>query len=424
MRNRRVLPSYDTSEAKADQGGYEKRRGSRQALQRRVISITIFILVAFIGRRYYSAATDLLPSSATQSEHSRKRACVSFVGDIMLANGAKDYARQAGVASALDAITNVAPIVKGCSYGIGNLEGPITRLKISHDPWERTNPAYSFQMEPTILPELLRDELGLTVLNRANNHLLDRGQQGVRDTDSYLARAGLEWFGKGVNAEEVFKPWVLESTDMRIAVTGFGPTLKSNRFMPNEAHLTEGTLPVTKDTVLVAKNLMDETLSKSAVAQKRNLRVAFVHWGENYGEVTPEMRDQARLLANVGGYNLILGSDGSHSVQPLEFIDQAASGGTMAAVLYNIGNFAFSTPGRFSAHGMAGYGSIVQLHLGLPMNLQIHCTIVDNKRVGYVPRLCSRSESRDLFQGIFDGIAYEEYETSAKVDISQIIPVK
>lgn len=143
----------------------------------------------------------------------------------------------------------------------------------------------------------------------------------MRDTNPYLA-----WFVKGISAEEILRPWVLLDTDndqsIRIVVTGFGPACRSEQFLPNCKGLIEGTLPVTSHTVRIARHLMDTALLHSDNGNDSNnksvLRVVFVHWGGNYQEVSSEMEDQAKLLAEEGGYNLILGSDGSHTVQPME----------------------------------------------------------------------------------------------------------
>lgn len=461
--------------------------GGVPALWLALLLLLVFLVTIWVGVFVKFVTTSTNSSSGNQegeNDVSGGGCLLAFVGDTMIANVGGDYAlhqyiqqQQKQKADSgdddtvdgddvyLQSFQHVAPLIQECQHGIANLEGPISPLDISHDPWERTNHAYSFGMDPHFLGKLLR-HVGITAVNRANNHLLDRGQPGIRDTDSYLARSNVPWFGKGLSAEEVLRPLLLDldmspSNVLQIAVTAFGPTRRAELSLPNQKKLWDGTLPVTREHVQLARRIMDDSTIKETnkTKKKKLLRVALVHWGENYGEVSTEMKDQARLLANEGKYDLILGSDGSHTVQSMEVIvlDETAKGASTsgaedssrsaaALVVYNIGNFVFSTPGRYSKYNTPGFGSIVQLHYSsarqqhqddFELALQIHCTLIDNLKVKYIPQLCSPEESQELFDDILQNVPYttttrrrrngEEKSASspvAVVDLSRILSFK
>ena len=124
------------------------------------------------------------------------------------------------------------------------------------------------------------------------------------------------------------------------------------------------------------------------------------------------MREQAALLLSGDEedgrhYDLIIGSDGSHTVQEFDYVyPNNGTTGPGRPVLYNIGNFLFHTPGRFGKSGALPYGTIVHVHLGRDDrpphrprfgSTELHCTVVDNRVVDYRPRICTADQAAELF---------------------------
>lgn len=66
----------------------------------------------------------------------------------------------------------------------------------------------------------LRDA-GVTDCAIANNHILDFGVSGMRDTEKALEDAGLGWFGCGENADDAAKPYFIEQNGIKIAILTF-----------------------------------------------------------------------------------------------------------------------------------------------------------------------------------------------------------
>ena len=62
---------------------------------------------------------------------------------------------------------------------------------------------------------------GVTDCTIANNHILDFGVGGLRDTQKYLAEAGVGCFGCGENDEDASKPYVIEHDGKTLAILTF-----------------------------------------------------------------------------------------------------------------------------------------------------------------------------------------------------------
>jgi poly-gamma-glutamate synthesis protein (capsule biosynthesis protein) len=151
-----------------------------------------------------------------------------------------------------------------------------------------------------------------------------------------------------------------------------------------------GSLETTPDTAA-------EGLLRAAEAGA-DFSVAFVHWGENYSDISLV---QTQQRVDLHGYDLVIGH-GAHSLQPL-----AASCSTPA--IYSLGNFIFGTTGRFSeAH--PGFGLLVYTHLtetGFD-SLEFRCIRTDNALVNFQPFACDSEESGPVFRSLHPNIQIAE----------------
>lgn len=330
--------------------------------------------------------------------------CFTLLGDTMLANLGKDYSAEylRNSSESFDAIRHK---LGKCQTVIANLEGPITNLGLQADPLQ-ARPAYSFNMDPNVVPQILMDE-GITHVNRANNHLLDRGEDGVQDTDRYLKQSGMPYFGCGRSTEEAAEPLILNMSGISIGITGYSD-LYDRGVLPDPIEEWTGVLPVTIEHVGVGRRALDE--------HGVDLRVAFVHWGDNYGKVSIDMIKQAHILSDIGLYDLIIGSDGSHVVQKFD-----VAGERETPVLFNVGNFIFHTPGRFSSAHALPYGAIVHVQFDPVIrrfvSIELHCTHVDNHIVKFQPQECTPLQARELFASMGEYVIHHSNTTFATIKL-------
>ena len=158
---------------------------------------------------------------------------------------------------------------------------------------------------------------GVDVWALANNHVLDYGTRGLRETLATLARAGLRVAGAGANLQEAWQPAVVVTEGRRLLVW-------------SAAHASSGTptswaADATSPGVALLPDLSRATADRllASVASRRrhgDLVVVSVHWGSNWGYDVPEeqVRFAHRLLD--GGVDVVHGHS-SHHPRPLEVYD-------------------------------------------------------------------------------------------------------
>lgn len=200
----------------------------------------------------------------------------------------------------------------------GNLELPVTT---GGTPIENT--PYVYKASPDVLPAM-RDA-GFDVMSLANNHALDQGLEGMRDTMKHLQEAGIGYMGVGENDTEAFAPLMMDAKGVKVAyigVSGFIPfaELKADRNVPGIAE----TYDTTRTVAAIQK-----------AEEEADIVVVMVHWGEDAMDTPEELqRDYARQYIDAGA-DLVIGSH-PHVLQGFE----TYKGKWIA---YSLGNFVYAS---------------------------------------------------------------------------------
>lgn len=109
---------------------------------------------------------------------------------------------------------NISPIIisllKDSEYSIANLEAPLT---LSNFPILKTGENFSSQ------PETVRSivGLGLKSVCLANNHILDYGSEGLRETLTTLVKNNIQYFGADYSLNKAANPIVFKKENIKIA---------------------------------------------------------------------------------------------------------------------------------------------------------------------------------------------------------------
>lgn len=292
---------------------------------------------------------------------------VVWVGDILLGDAAQDALEIDGYDWPF---AHIASGIEG-DYLIGNGEGPITELTEAYFPDQE----FEYNADPESAQALAR--AGFDAIGLSNNHILDRGPEGLDDTVRNLEDAGIQPFGAGLlPAAEA--PLLISTPHGAVAVLAFGEEWNAGALA---TPTTVGTVPMTAEAIARGR--------EGATAADARWIVAYVHWGENYAEVDPRQREVAALFADAG-YDLVIGHH-PHVVQSIEVIDGMP-------VIYSVGNFTFGTPGRFDADAR-GYGLIVRTAFGTDTDphISLSCIVTDNDVVEFQPQPCSVAEARAVY---------------------------
>jgi poly-gamma-glutamate synthesis protein (capsule biosynthesis protein) len=183
---------------------------------------------------------------------------------------------------------------------------------------------FTFRAPPTAFTAL--KAAGVDVATMANNHGMDYGETGLRDSLAAAGKAGFPVVGIGANATEAFRPLMATVKGNKVAVIGATQVLDDNLIEAWTSTDTKAGLASAKDV---------PRLVRAVQAARRTADVVIVdlHWGrELSGCPTQNQTQLATQLADAGADAII----GSHAHVLL-------GGGYLkgAYVHYGLGNFVF-----------------------------------------------------------------------------------
>jgi poly-gamma-glutamate synthesis protein (capsule biosynthesis protein) len=216
-----------------------------------------------------------------------------------------------------DPFREITTELNWADFNVANFEGSITSNKT------RAFPQFPFALLMSEkVPELLvRHRIGH--VTRANNHSMDYGAIGLRDTSQALQKAGIAFTGAGRSITEAIRPLSLKTANGSVAVLSFATTY------PEESWATSNSGGIAYPTLERLKQAI-ESAKKS-----HDFVVTTFHWG---GELTTQIRGyQIELAKNAAelGANLIIGHH-AHMAQGLQTISEVP-------VALGLGNFLFAS---------------------------------------------------------------------------------
>lgn len=206
----------------------------------------------------------------------------------------------------------------GDALKIGNLETPLA-LSRPPTPWSsviRFNASAKFW-------DQLR-AMRFDILSVANNHAMDMGEAGLRETCELLRQDGVLPIGTSLVPEDS-----IGHEGRRIGLLAF--TYGTNR---EPTHPAVNRFPYYRDEADAFQAEIEERVR--ALRDRCDLVVLALHWGpECETSPDPEIRRRAAGFVEAGA-DLVLGHH-PHVVQPVEQMQR--SDGREALVLYSQGNF-------------------------------------------------------------------------------------
>jgi hypothetical protein len=266
--------------------------------------------------------TTAAPRAGASREPTGEPVTLAFGGDVHF-EGAIESRLAANPATALGPVANV---LRRADLAVVNLETAIT---------ERGTPApkdFTFRAPPSALTAL--KEAGVDVASMANNHGLDYGQVGLRDSLAAARAARFPVVGVGRDANEAYRAWRTTVKGQRIAVIGATQVLDSSL----AAAWTAG------DGKPGMASAYQEAQLLAAVKEARasaDTVVVDLHWGR---ELVNCPIDRQRALAPklvAAGADVVVGSH-AHLL---------LGGGYLrgAYIHYGLGNFVFYSRGGVTA---------------------------------------------------------------------------
>ena len=237
-----------------------------------------------------------------------------FAGDTHFEGGLKSLLDRHGE----QMLESLKPLFAQADATFLNLETPI-----ASNAAEAGAKEFLFRAPPTALAALRC--AGVDVVSMANNHTLDCGEAGLRESLSAAGESPLLVAGIGADADGAFKPAALSAGGQRIACIAATQVLDRD-WMWREWPATDarGGVASARDVDRLVASIRDARAEADTV-------VVFLHWGEvGQPKACPAQRDLTPHLIAAGA-DIIVGAS-SHRVN-----SAGMSGDRL--VCYGLGNF-------------------------------------------------------------------------------------
>jgi poly-gamma-glutamate synthesis protein (capsule biosynthesis protein) len=235
----------------------------------------------------------------------------AMVGDVMFGRFVERVAERRGHDALLAA---VAPYLDG-DYVSGNLEQVISEEQDLPDAQKVIHLSSGGRALESMV------QAGFTTVSLANNHTMDHGLPGLRDTIAALDDAGLRHAGAGEHLDDAVRTDLQQHGDVVVATLSF-----------TDVYVDGFRALSFQGGVLAAEPDVFAPLIQRARVDA-DLVIVHVHWGDEYDiGVNDRQREIAEMMSEAGA-DIIVGHH-PHVLLPVEMI-----GDTL--VFYSLGNFVF-----------------------------------------------------------------------------------
>lgn len=236
---------------------------------------------------------------------------VVFVGDVMVAETPGKL-----IAQGVDPFLPFQSLLQAHDLRIGNLE-----CVVATGGTALAKP-YTFRAEPRVLPVLKRH---FDAMSLANNHSGDFGKAAFAEQLDLMRKAGLPYFGGGVDATEAHAPLIMERNGLRIALLGY-VEFKPRAFEA-DAHRPGVAWSGEDDQVI-------EDIVAARTVHRADIVIPYMHWGwEEEAQPSPRLREFARRMIDAGADMVV----GGHP-----HVTQGADVYKGKPIIYSLGNFLFN----------------------------------------------------------------------------------
>ncbi len=195
------------------------------------------------------------------------------------------------------------------------------------------------------------EELGFDVVSIANNHMLDKGADGLLSTIKFWKEREPLMIGGYEDEADFEEMRVLERNGIKIAFLSYTYGTNGNVKRP--------------DSPVVIPYYTEEILTRhmQKATESAEFVIVSMHWGDE-GAFTPneEQKRYAQLLCDLGA-DVIIGHH-PHVIQPVEYL--TGKNGNSTLCFYSLGNFAAEQARDYNMVGGIAQFDIVSVDNGAP----------------------------------------------------------
>lgn len=247
---------------------------------------------------------------------------ILFLGDAMCHDEQRELAYRNGTYDFDSSFASLKDLFGEYDYIACNMESPICEPPYMGFPKFNT---------PVEFADSLMD-VGTNIFFLANNHINDRGEEGIESTIKKLTTG---YTKGGVDKSKIY------------TLGAYGNGIGNNHIIINNVAILNYTNILNNSKVgdnIIINMIENDLMSVSqdiANVKKEGAKyiIVYIHWGKEYERYHSDIqRKFAELLVN-SGVNLIIGGH-PHVVEDYEFINNVP-------VFYSLGNFISSQPEDF-----------------------------------------------------------------------------
>lgn len=251
------------------------------------IIIRLVTFVSLIG---------LLVIGKSMQDLSKSKVLIGFGGDTMLGRGVNE------IISA-----------KGYKYPWGNLLSELKKPDLTIVNLENTftthlkamPKVFNFKAPPDRVKAL--EAAGIDIVNIANNHILDFGMPGLKDTINTLNNANICHIGAGLNLQNARRPVIFEKNGIIIGVIGYTdnePNWAASENNPGINYIHIGDIKKIRHDINAIRDTVD-------------IVIVSIHWGPNMQEKPSQETIEFAHQMIDAGVDIIHGHS-AHNFQGIE----------------------------------------------------------------------------------------------------------
>lgn len=264
-----------------------------------------------------SSGNNAQSTSASAASATPEPVKITAIGDVLLEEPILNYF---GSGDWKDYMDDIRPILQEDDLTIANQEVPIGGEELGIE-------GIDFQFNsPNATAKNLADT-SIEFVSLANNHAMDRGLQGIINTEANLDAAGIGHTGAYSSEEEAGSFEIREINGMKIAIL-------STTYGTNKPVDPAWSVNVFQS---VYSDASDKIIADIQEAKKQaDAVIVCVHWGI---EFTYELSDEQTILSQAmadAGADVIIGNH-PHCIQPAEWLTRPDGSKTLC--FYSLGNF-------------------------------------------------------------------------------------
>lgn len=258
-------------------------------------------------------------------------------------------------------------LLTNADLNIVNLECPVTKASNNQKIF-KTGP--HLKGEETAIEKVMK-ELKIGLVTLANNHILDYGVKGLKDTLLFCEKNKIESVGAGENLKAAQKAYRKTIKGYKLSIINF-----AENEWGSATDSTAGANPM--DLIENVKQIKKEKEFSDFV-------FIIIHGGHEYYNLpSPRMQKQYRFYAE-NGANLIVGHH-THCIGGNEIYNGVP-------IYYSLGNFLFTKKSNFADWYQ---GVILEITIDKNKNLFTKLNLIEQEKNTYCVKLLQEEERRLL----------------------------